>query len=132
MTEQGTPHEVVDNVLDGIVGGAQGIVSGISGGLASAGGMVQSGLDAPWKAMNGPEQPLRAVDRLLNGSLQAGTHAINQGVLGALKEEGSAVQAALDHPSQQLGIPPRLGGGMGRSPLRNLGKGNFPRLPFGR
>ena len=129
MAQEGTPHQVVDNVLDGIVGGAQGIVSGVSGGLASAGGMIQSGLDAPWKAMNGPEQPLRAVDRLLDGSLQAMTHAINQGVLGALKQEGSAVQSALDHPSQQLGIPPGLGGRGGRMPI--MGKG-FPRLPFNR
>jgi len=129
MAEQGTPHRVVDQVLDGLIGGAQGVVSGIGGGLSGAGEMVQRGLDQPWKAMNGPEQPLRAVDRLLDGTIQAATQAINQGILGSWKAEGEAIQSALDHPSQQVGIPPGLGANLGRSPL-NMGR--FPRLPFGR
>ena len=129
MGDQGTPHRVVDQVLDGLVGGAQGVVSGIGGGLTGAGEMVQRGLDQPWKMMNGPEQPMRAVDRLLDGTVHAATVAINQGVLGSLKAEGEAVQSALDHPSQQVGIPPGLGGTLARSPLA---MGRFPRLPFGR
>ena len=131
--EQGTPHRVVDQILGGLVGGAQGVVQGIGGGLTGAGEMVQRGLDQPWKQLNGPEQPLRALDRLLDGTVAAATNSLNQGLLGTLKAEGEAIQSALDHPSQQVGIPPGLGGnmGLGRSPLSGMGR-NFPRLPFGR
>ena len=127
----GTPHRMVDQLVNGLVGGAQGIVSGVGGGLTGAGEMVQRGLDTPWKALNGPEQPLRAVDRLLDGTVAAMTGAVNQGFLGSLKAEGAAIQSALDHPSQQIGVPPALGAGLGRSPLSGMGR-NFPRLPFGR
>lgn len=129
--DQGTPHRVVDQILGGLVGGAQGVVQGIGGGLSGAGEMVQRGLDQPWKQLNGPEQPLRAVDRLLDGTIQAMTISVNQGLLGSLKAEGEAIQSALDHASQQVGIPPALGAGLGRSPLSGMGR-NFPRLPFGR
>ena len=120
MTHEGTPHRIVDSVLDSVANGAKGLVTGLSGAVMSAGEGIQSGLDQPWKSVGGPEQPLRVVDRLLDGAIHAGVNAVNQGVIETVKQGGEAVQGALDHPVDNFGIPPALGAGMGRF---NLPKG---------
>ena len=121
----GTPHRVVDNILDSAVDGVKSLVSGVSGALTGLGEGIQSGLDQPWKAVGGPEQPLRIVDRLFDGGIQASVNAVNQGGLETLKMGGEAVQKAMDHPVEQFGIPPALGAGMGqfKLPSPNMGKG---------
>ena len=122
----GTPHRVVDGILDSAVDGAKSLVSGITGALTGLGEGLQSGLDQPWKAVGGPDQPLRIVDRLLDGALHATVNAVNQGALETLKIEGESVQHGLDHPVENFGIPPELGAGMGRFKMPNapmMGKG---------
>lgn len=125
---EGTPHRVVDDILDSVANGAKGMVSGLSGALMTAGEGIQSGLDAPWKSVGGPEQPLRIADRLLDGAIRAGVNAVNQGAIETVKQGGEAIQSALDHPVDQFGIPPALGSGMGALPSMGKGLGGF-RLP---
>lgn len=135
MAHEGTPHRMVDGILDSVADGAKGLVAGATGALTSAGEGVQRGLDMPWQSIGGPEQPLRIVDRLLDGGLRAAVNAVNQGAIGTLQQSGEAVQSALDHPVEQFGIPPPLGAGMGRlempSPSMGKGLGGFkpPTLP---
>lgn len=136
MAHEGTPHRVVDGILDSAANGVKSLVSGVSGALTGLGEGIQSGLDQPWKAVGGPEQPLRIVDRLLDGGIQATVNAVNQGGLETLKLSGEAVQSAMDHPVENFGIPPALGAGMGRfkmpSPMMGKGSGGFnpPKLPW--
>ena len=136
MAHEGTPHRVVDSILDSVASGAKSLVSGISGGLKGAGGGLQRGLDMPWSAVGGPEQPLHIADRFLNGALGAAENAVNQGAIGTVQKGGEAVQSALDQPVDQFGIPPSLGAGMGRfqipSPKMGMRSGGFapPRLPW--
>lgn len=133
--EHGTPHRVVDSILDSAADGVKSLVSGVSGALTGLGEGIQTGLDQPWKAVGGPEQPLRIVDRILDGSLHAGVNAVNQGAIETLKMEGESVQAGLDHPVEQFGIPPSLGTGMGnfKMPSPSMGRGigglKLPTLP---
>lgn len=125
MAHEGTPHRVLDNILDSAANGAKGLVSSLSSALTSAGEGIQTGLDSPWKAVGGPDQPLRIVDRLLDGTVRAGVNVVNQGTIETIKQCGEAIQSALDHPVEQFGIPPALGSGMGKG----LGGLKLPRLP---
>ena len=135
MAHEGTPHRMVDNILDSAANAGKSLVSGITGGLTGAGSQVQRALDMPFEAMGGPEQPLHIVDRFLDGAVRATVHAINQGAIGTLQEGGEAVQSALDQPVDQFSIPPSLGAGLGRfkmpSPAMGKGLGGFklPTLP---
>jgi phage-related protein len=124
----GTPHRVVDSVLDSAANGAKSMVSGLTGALSGLGEGIQSGLDQPWKAVGGPDQPLRIVDRLLDGALNATINAVNQGGIETLRIGGKSVQTALDHPVENFGIPPSLGTGM--NPLgRGMGRFKPPTPP---
>ena len=122
----GAPHRVVDSILDAAADGAKSLVSGVTGALTGLGEGIQSGLDQPWKAVGGPDQPLRIVDRVLDGALQATVNAVNQGGLETLKMAGESVQHGLDHPVDNFGIPPSLGAGMN---VGVLGRFKPPSLP---
>ena len=121
----GTPHRVVDSILDSAADGAKSLVSGVTGALTGLGEGLQTGLDKPWKSVGGPDQPLRIVDRLLDGALNATVNAVNQGAIETLKMGGESVAHALDHPVENFGIPPALGAGMGgiKMPSLPMGKG---------
>lgn len=135
MAHEGTPHRMVDNILDSAAGAGKSVVAGLTSGLTGAGEGVQSALDMPWKALGAPEQPLRIVDRFLDGAVRAAVHAVNQGAIETLQQGGEAVQSALDQPVDQFSIPPSLGAGLGRfkmpSPSMGKGLGGFklPALP---
>ena len=132
----GTPHRVVDSLLDSAADGAKSLVSGVTGALGNLGEGLQSGLDKPFKAMGGPDQPLRIVDRLLDGALNATVNALNQGGIETLKTGGESVAHALDHPVENFGIPPALGAGMGPVKMPYMGKGlggfKLPEMPWGK
>lgn len=106
-----TPHRFVSNLLDGLVSAAEGVGTTVNQGLQSVGGGIQRGLDTPFQAFGGPEQPLRIADRILDGTLGAIDHAANRGGFDSLKMAGEALARGLDHPSEQFGIPPEIGGG---------------------
>ena len=122
----GAPHRIVDSILDAAADGAKSLVSGVTGALTGLGEGIQSGLDQPWKAVGGPDQPLRIVDRVLDGALQATVNAVNQGGLESLKMAGESVQHGLDQPVETFGIPPSLGAGMDAGVLRRF---KMPSLP---
>ena len=132
----GTPHRVVDSLLDSAADGAKSLVSGITGALEGLGNGVQNGLDQPFKVFGGTDQPLRIVDRLFDGALHAGVNAINQGGIETLKTGGESVAHALDHPVENFGIPPALGAGMGPVKMPSMGKGlggfKLPEMPWGK
>lgn len=109
----GTPHNVVGGILDSVTQAAAGVGSSVNRGLQDVGEGIQSGLDAPFKSIDGPEQPLRIVDRLLDGGLGAVDQLIVRGAVGSLNMAGEAVCHALDQPVENFGIPPALGQGMG-------------------
>lgn len=133
MPHEGTPHRVVDTILDSAAGGVKSAVGAVTNAAQSLGEGIQQGLDSPWKTVGGPEQPMRIVDRLLDGSLNAAEGFVNQGVLNSLQTGGEAVQSALDHPCDQFGIPPSLGAGLGRfnmpSPSGRISGFKPPELP---
>lgn len=115
------PHREVDNVMKGIANGATGLVHAIAGGITGAGGTVSQALDVPFKKITGKEGPHNVVDRLLDGAMDT---VVNVPVAGVktLEIAGEGICRALDHPVEQLGIPPALEGGM---------MGKLPKLPFG-
>jgi len=122
---QGTPHRIVDGVLDGLAEGAKGLASTVANGLKQAGEAVQSALDQPPKALGGPESVARIPDRILDGQVDAVVQAVNQGAIGALQVAGEGIQRGLDQPVEQFGIPPAFEK-MGEAGSR------LPKLPFGR
>lgn len=129
---EGTPHGVAGSILDGLADGAKGLVSTITGGVQGVGNSLQSALDGPFKAVGGPEQPLRAVESLLDGIIGSAQNVINAGAVGSLQMAGRGIVKALDHPVEQFGVPPALlsgQGGMGRIPSPEA---IFGRSPFGK
>lgn len=85
----GTPHSMVDNLLDGLVDGMQGV-----------GKQVMSALDAPLRDIGIPSPgPHRMMDRCVDG-VWDGTQTMGEGVI-----------RALNVPVEALGIPPDLGRG---------------------
>lgn len=126
-----TPHGIVDGIADGVAGGAKALVSSVASGLRGVGGSLQTALDAPFNAIGAPEQPLRVADRALNGFVAGAANAISQGTIGSLQTTGKGIVNALNHPVEQLGIPPALGdmgGGMSRFPKPpKLGNFKAPR-----
>lgn len=102
------PHRVVGNVLDGLASGVRGIGNGLVGSAKGMGGQVMSALDKPFAMVTGKEGPHRLLDRLVNGSVDAGVNAVDNGLMGSLQKEGEAIMRAMDHPSEQVGLPPDI------------------------
>ena len=131
---QGTPHRVVGSIVNGVIDSAKGLGTSVNSGVQSFGEGLQRGLDAPWKTFDGPEQPLRIADRVLDGGLRALDNAVNRGAFDTVEQAGEAIQSGFDHPVEQFGIPPALGsmGEMGR--MGRMGAFRLPEFPqpFGR
>lgn len=124
MDNRGTPHGVVDSVLDSVAHGAKSLVRSIRGGLEGVGTGVQTALDAPFQAVGGPEQPLHIADRLLDGGLESMENVVSDGAIQSLQIVGEGINKALNHPHEQFGIPPSLGG---ETPLAKF---RFPQPPM--
>ncbi len=103
------PHRVVGSVADGLANGVRGVGNGLVGTAKSLGSTVMSALDKPFEMVTGKEGPHRIVDRWVNGTVGAGVNAVDNGVMGSLKQEGEAIMHALDQPPEQTGLPPDLG-----------------------
>lgn len=97
-------HRVVDSILDGIADGASGFVSSAAGAIKGAGESVMRGLDKPFTQLTGKEGPHRMIDRAVDGVIDSGVNAINQGLIGTAKMAGESVMKALDHPPEQIGL----------------------------
>ena len=106
-----TPHRVVDSALDGLADGAAGVARTVAGGLKGAGEAVMVALDRPLREVVGVEGPHRIIDRALDGSVDAAENFYTRGVVDSLKTAGEGISRGLDHPPEQVGIPPELGAG---------------------
>lgn len=105
---EGTPHRVVDEIANGIAGGAKGLVDSAAGAVKGAGESVMRALDGPFTAITGKEGPHRIADRLADGAVDTAVNFIDQGIIGTAKKAGETVMRALDHLPEQTGIPPKL------------------------
>jgi len=122
----GAPHRVVGGVVNSLLRAAQGIGSGINSGVRGIGEGVQSGLDMPFRAVGGPEQPLRIADRFLDGWLGAVDNFANRGWIDSTMKFGEGISRGLDQPHEQFGIPPSFGG------MGGYGPGSRFQVPFPR
>lgn len=103
-----TPHRVVDSIADGIVDGAKSLFDAGANALKGAGETIMGGLDKPFAAFTGKEGPHRIIDRFADGALDAVTNFVDSGIIESTKKAGEAVMRALDHPPEQIGIPPDI------------------------
>lgn len=103
-----TPHRVLDSIADGIADGAKGLIMAGSNAMKGAGSAIMSGLDKPFAAVTGKEGPHRMVDRLANGAVDTATNFVDQGVIGGVQAAGETLMKALDHPPEQVGLPPDI------------------------
>lgn len=103
-----TPHRVVDSIADGIANGAKGIISSVASSLKSAGSTIVDAIDKPFRSITGKEGPIMMVDRFANGAVDTATDFVDNGVIGGMQAAGETVMKAMDHPSEQLGIPPDI------------------------
>ena len=117
-----TPHRMVDSALDGLAEGAKGLLRTVTGGLKGAGESVCGALDRPPSELGGPEGPHRIADRVLDGEVDAGEKAVNEGIIGSLQVMGEGIARGLDQPVEQFGVPPDLG----RGELGRVGPGRLP------
>ena len=103
-----TPHRVVDSIADGIAEGAKSLVDSGLNAFRGAGETIMGGLDKPFAAITGKEGPHRILDRFADGALDTVTNFIDSGIIESAKKAGEAVMKALDHPPEQIGIPPDI------------------------
>ena len=102
-----TPHGLVDELADGLANGAEGVIRGAAGALKSAGATVSNALDMPFRAA-GKEGPHHVVGRAFDGAIDAVTDVTTDGAIEAARKGGKGVIGALDHPTEQFGVPPDL------------------------
>lgn len=105
----GTPHRVVDAIANGIADGVRGLLGAAVGAAQGAAETVMRALDTPFTQVTGKEGPHRVIDRAADGAADAGVNFIESGVIGTAKKVGEGIMKALDHPTEQVGIPPELG-----------------------
>lgn len=103
-----TPHRVLDSIADGVVDGVKSLFDAGASAFKSAGETIMGGLDKPFAAITGKEGPHRIVDRLADGALNTVTGFVDNGIIAGAKNAGEAVMKALDHPPEQIGIPPDI------------------------
>lgn len=104
------PHRVVDNICGGIVGAAEGLFRSGVNAVKSAGKDVIRALDTPVRDITGKEGPINMVDRVADGIVDAGENFVENGIVNTAKTAKEGVMKALDHPTEQIGFPPKLGG----------------------
>lgn len=105
----GTPHRVVDNIANGIADGAKGLIDAGVNAAKGAAEAVMKALDTPFTQVTGKEGPHRMLDRAADGAVDAGVNFIETAVIGTAEKVGEGLMKALDHPTEQVGIPPELG-----------------------
>lgn len=103
-----TPHRVVDSIADGIANGARGLINSAAAALKGAGSTIVGAVDKPFRSITGKEGPLMMADRLANGAVDTATDFVDGGIIGGMQSAGKTVMKALDHPPEQIGIPPDI------------------------
>lgn len=103
-----TPHRVVDSIADGIANGAKGLIRAAAVAVKGAGSSIVSAVDKPFRSITGKEGPIMMADRFANGAVDTATDFAENGVIGGMQAAGKTVMKALDHPSEQIGVPPDI------------------------
>ena len=103
-----TPHRVVDDIADGIAGGATRLVDSAASAVKGAGETLMRALDGPFTSITGKTGPHRMIDLALDGFIDAGTNVIDSGMIGSARIAGKGIMSALDLPSKEIGIPPEI------------------------
>lgn len=105
------PHRVVGNVADSLASGVRGAGNGLVSTAKGLGAAVMGALDKPFEMVSGKQGPHRIVDRLVNGTVDAGVNAVDNGAMGSLQKMGAGIMHAMDQPVEEVGLPPDLGSG---------------------
>jgi hypothetical protein len=100
------PHRLVGDVVDGIAGGVSGVGNGLVNSAKGIGSQVMGALDKPFEMVTHKEGPHHIVGRFLDGTLDAGANVADKGMLGSVRQEGSAIMRAMDQPFDAI---PALG-----------------------
>lgn len=104
-----TPHRIVDDVLNGFASGITGLVRSGANAIKDAGRHITQALDKPIEEITGKEGPIKMVDDVAEGFIDAGVNFIDNGVVGTAQTAKEGFMKALDHPTEQIGFPPKLG-----------------------
>lgn len=104
-----TPHRVVDDVLNGIASGVTGLITSGASAIKNTGRTITSALDKPFQEVTGKEGPIKMLDPLGEGIVDAGVNFVDDGIIGTAKIAKEGVMEALDQPTEQIGFPPKLG-----------------------
>jgi hypothetical protein len=104
-----TPHRVVDSIANGIVGGFTGLLHSGANAIKDAGRNITRALDTPVEDITGKEGPIKMVDDVAEGFIDAGVNFVDKGVVGTAQTAKEGVMKALDQPTKQIGFPPKLG-----------------------
>lgn len=104
------PHRVVDNMVGGIFKSIEDLARSGVNSIRSAGKNLIKTLDTPVQDITGKEGPIYMVDRVADGIVDAGTNFIEDGVIDSAKKAKEGAMKAMDHPVEELGFPPKLGG----------------------
>ncbi len=105
------PHEIVNQVGDGLTNAVRGVGNGIIGAIDGVGRQVDSALDKPFEMVTHRRGPHHIITDPLAASLQVANSAGNDAVALA-QAEGHAIMKAFDYPPKEFGIPPDIGGRM--------------------
>jgi hypothetical protein len=105
----GTPHRVIDNILNGFADGFQGLVDSGANAIKNAGKRVMGAVNTPFKEITGVDGPLEMVDKAADGFVDAGVNFVDRGIIDSAKTAKEGVMRALDQAPEQIGIPPKLG-----------------------
>ena len=105
-----TPHRVVDSIANGIANGAEGLINAGANALKDAGHAIMSGLDKPFTAVTKREGPHHIIGRAADGAVETVQRGVDEGIIGSAKRAGEGIMSALDHPPEQVGLPPDLEG----------------------
>ena len=99
---------MVDSIANGIADGVRSLFDAGANALRGAGETIMGGLDKPFSAFTGKEGPHRIIDRLADGAVGTIQNSVDNGMIGTAKAAGETLMRALDHPPEQIGIPPDI------------------------
>lgn len=105
----GTPHRQVDKVFSGIVDSVTGLFNSGAGAVKNAGRSITNALDTPFREATGKEGPIKMLDPIGDGIIDAGVNFVDNGIIGSARTAKEGVMKALDHAPETIGFPPDLG-----------------------
>jgi hypothetical protein len=105
----GTPHRMVDNVCTGIVKSITGFLDSGANAIKNTGRSITQALDTPFEDITGKKGPIKMLDSVGDGIIDAGVNFVDSGIVGSARTAKEGFMKALDQPPEQIGFPPNLG-----------------------